>query len=120
MNKTLPEDILGAKFGTKNRAELILRTDSIKNAVKGILWMARRYANGRQTYAPDMFNDAYDVLVTQLGQEIDNNKARDMENNEYLDISIPHTKDHPYAMYDHDKPESQTNLELKRRKFYKK
>lgn len=30
---TLNNDILGAKFGTKNRAELILRTDKIKNAV---------------------------------------------------------------------------------------
>jgi hypothetical protein len=24
-----------------------------------LLWMARRYANGRMTYAPDLFNEIY-------------------------------------------------------------
>lgn len=39
-------------------------------AIKNILWMARRYADGRQTYAPVMFNDAYDLLRTELGDVI--------------------------------------------------
>ena len=43
----------------------------LTKAVKDILWMARRYANGRQTYAVSMFNDAYDVLRDELGEEIE-------------------------------------------------
>lgn len=32
------------------------------NDIKEILWMARRYADWRQTYCPSMFNDAYQNL----------------------------------------------------------
>ena len=34
----------------------------VTESVKTIVWMARRYADGRKTYAPQMFNDAYDIL----------------------------------------------------------
>lgn len=44
------------------------------NAIREIIWMARRYADGRATYAPSMFNNAYDVLRTQLGNVLDVNK----------------------------------------------
>lgn len=119
--KTLPEEIMGAKFGTKNRAELILRTDAIKNAVKDIIWMARRYANERLTGAPDTFNDAYDILRSQLGDEIDAQQFSDMwKDPKYYDITIEHTKDHPYAVYGTDDHPSQTNDQIKQRKFYKK
>ena len=101
--KTLPDEILGAKFGTKNRAELILRTDKIKAAVKDILWMARRYANGRKTGAPSTFNDAYDVLRTQLGDDIDPKNFQHIGSSDtYHDITIEHSKDHPYACYDEE------------------
>lgn len=112
--KTLPEDILGAKFGTRNRAELILRMEIIKNAVKDILWMARRYATDRSTYAPTMFNDAYDKLRTELGDSIDPMNASDMQNTRYHDITLEHTKDHPYAL---DRSEG-INESIKGRKFY--
>lgn len=42
-----------------------------KKAIKDILWMARRYANMRQTYATGMFNDAYDILREEFGEEIE-------------------------------------------------
>lgn len=41
------------------------------NAIRDIIWMARRYADGRSTYAPSMFNDAYDVLRNELEDTID-------------------------------------------------
>ena len=41
------------------------------NAIADIIWMARRYADGRSTYAPSMFNRAYDVLVKEFGKEIE-------------------------------------------------
>lgn len=104
---TLNEDILGAKFGTKNRAELILRTEKIKEAVKEILWMARRYANGRKTYAPSLFNDAYDILRSEFGDGIDPKKFQAQGSDDtYHDITIETTKDHPYACYDdHTEPD---------------
>lgn len=47
--------------------------EQIKQAVIDIIWMARRYSNGRATYAPGMFNEAYDVLRRVLfkGKPID-------------------------------------------------
>lgn len=116
---TLNEDILGAKFGTKNRAELILRTEKIKEAVKDILWMARRYANGRKTYAPSLFNDAYDILRTEFGDEVDRKGFTHTGSNEtYYDITIEHTKDHPYACYD-DHTEPDDNGIFGKRKYVK-
>lgn len=117
--KTLPDDILGAKFGTKNRSELIPRVDNIKHAIKDIIWMARRYANGRQTYAPSNFNDAYDILRAEFGDDIDPQNALDMLNNKYHDITIEHTKRHPYALYSNDE-DRETNREIKERRFYPK
>jgi hypothetical protein len=46
---------------------MTMEQERIKQAVKDIIWMARRYADGRRTYAPSMFNDAYDVLRNELG-----------------------------------------------------
>ena len=43
----------------------------ITKQVAEILWMARRYADGRLTYAPQMFNDAYDALKELLGDGVD-------------------------------------------------
>lgn len=40
---------------------------NIKEAIKNIIWMARRYADGRQTYAVNMFNESYDILKKELG-----------------------------------------------------
>lgn len=91
----------------------------ITEAVKDILWMARRYMNGRKSYGPDLFNDAYDTLRTELGDVIDNHVAIDHPSGtRYYDISIEHTKDHPYAM--HGNENAQMNQELDNRKFYKK
>lgn len=91
---------MGAKFGTKNRAELILRTDKIKTAVKDILWMARRYANGRKTGAPSTFNDSYDILRSEFGDDIDPKTFQHVGSSDtYHDITIETSKDHPYACY---------------------
>jgi hypothetical protein len=47
--------------------------DSVEKLSKIIvdtIWMARRYADGRQTYAPEMANDALD-MCKELGIKID-------------------------------------------------
>jgi hypothetical protein len=97
-----------------------LQAQLIKTAVKDIIWMARRYADGRQTYASELFNDSYDVLRRELGDEIDNNTVIDrIEYKEVLkyDISIDTSDKHPYAIYGHDM-ESQSNKDLVNRRFY--
>jgi hypothetical protein len=33
------------------------------NALLHVVWMARRYAHGRNTYAPELFNECYDKLI---------------------------------------------------------
>lgn len=94
-------------------------TEKIRQAVKDIIWMARRYAWGRQTYAPEMFNDAYDILREEFGDEIDNNYAKDHLGTRFYDIAIDSSSGHPYAIYGDDM-QSQSNVELTNRKFYKK
>ena len=43
--------------------------------LQDIIWMARRYADGRKTYAPDMFNRAYDALkMIFTEEELDKHK----------------------------------------------
>ena len=59
--------------------------DTPNEAINEILWMARRYADGRLTYAPSMFNDAYDSL-----------KNRGYITNERTDDTV---KTYPYAQY---------------------
>ncbi len=119
MKGKLDNDILAAKFGTKNRANHILRTEATRKAITDILWMARRYANERKTYAPSLFNDAYDYLRAEFGNDIDANHATDMQQNKFYDITIETTKEHPYAIYGDDM-ESQDNRNLVNRPFYKK
>lgn len=38
--------------------------EALCKIVRDTLWMARRYADGRSTYAPNMFNDAVHLLET--------------------------------------------------------
>lgn len=38
------------------------REEELLKIIKGIFWMARRYAHGRHTYAPDMVRKAYKYL----------------------------------------------------------
>lgn len=90
----------------------------IKEAIKDILWMARRYANGRKTYAPGMFNDAYDVLRIEFDDEIDDNFAEDMTGKKFYDISIETSSEHPYAL--HANENAQMNQNIVNRLFYKK
>jgi len=40
-------------------------------AIKDIIWMARRYANGRKTYAVSLFNDAYDTIRDSIGDSLE-------------------------------------------------
>lgn len=62
----------------------------VEQAVKDIVWMARRYAEGRKTYAPAMFNDAYKILK----EYIDFKEENDPDNRE--DDNRP-IKNYPYA-----------------------
>lgn len=48
----------------------------IKEAVKDIVWMARRYADGRKTGAPELFNNAY----AELKKYIEFDEANDPDN----------------------------------------
>ncbi len=40
------------------------RAKVLESVVRDIYWMARRYADGRQTYAPSMYNDAINRALT--------------------------------------------------------
>jgi hypothetical protein len=82
-----------------------MKNREITKAVKDILWMARRYVNDRQTYAPRMFNDAYDVLRCELGEGIETPSE---EKHEFLNF--------PYAT---DGGGKDFNRDLKFRPFYK-
>lgn len=42
----------------------------MKKIIRDTLWMARRYANGRQTYAAGMVNGAIDAALS-LGIEVE-------------------------------------------------
>ena len=42
------------------------REKQLESIIRDTLWMARRYADGRSTYAPDMYNRAADLAI-QLG-----------------------------------------------------
>ena len=44
---------------------------NMKHAIRELVWMARRYADGRQTFAATTFNNAYDVLRDIYGDEIE-------------------------------------------------
>lgn len=47
------------------------RFDSLAEAFKKIHWMARRYADGRLSYAPSDFNEAIDA-ARALGVDLGN------------------------------------------------
>lgn len=46
------------------------RLDALFVPIRDIIWMARRYADGRRTYAPDMFNEAQKKIVEVMGKDI--------------------------------------------------
>ena len=48
--------------------------DALIGIIHNTFWMARRYANGRQTYAPNIINDCLEKLHT-LGIDIDPDEA---------------------------------------------
>lgn len=62
----------------------------LENAIVDITWMARRYAEGRKTGAPDMFNEAYKVLK----EYVEFNEKTDPDNR--TDESRP-IKNFPWA-----------------------
>lgn len=46
------------------------REQALEDIIRDIWWMARRYADGRQTYAPSMYNAAITKAIT-LGIEFE-------------------------------------------------
>lgn len=46
------------------------RCKELESVIQSIWWMARRYADGRQTYAPHVFNNAM-ILAQNQGVEFD-------------------------------------------------
>jgi hypothetical protein len=43
--------------------ERVSRENQLTHIIKETMWMARRYANGRMTYAPGMYNDAARIAI---------------------------------------------------------
>lgn len=74
--------------------------EEVKKAIRDIVWMARRYADGRRTYAPSMFNDAYNALVRELGnfeRENDPDNAPDrIKNYPYASDDLRYAVNDPY------------------------
>ena len=56
------------------KQELEIQNQSLKNMLKQIFWMARRYAHGRHTYAPGMVREAYEYLKL-IGVDIPKDKT---------------------------------------------
>lgn len=76
----------------------------IAKAVSDIIWMARRYVDKRQTYAVGMFNDAYDLLRSELGDVV-----------EFRDGIASEFENYPYAT---DGGGKIFNRDLKERRYY--
>ena len=52
--------------------EATRRANILEQAFKDVYWMARRYADGRKTYAPSMYNAAVDrVLALGITLQLD-------------------------------------------------
>jgi len=54
-----------------------------KEIIKQLLWMARRYCDGRMTYAPSLFNRIQKAAVNKYGIEIIGDKPGTTENFPY-------------------------------------
>lgn len=71
-------------------------------AIRDIIWMARRYADGRQTFAATNFNDSYDTLRDIFGEDIECDNGRKygdstlLENGKYF----PYAQDGGGQMFD--------------------
>ena len=63
----------------KSKLELKTQNESLKKICVDLAWMARRYADGRQTYAVSMYNNCVTSLismgVTLQGDRIANNSV---------------------------------------------
>jgi hypothetical protein len=53
-----------------NQESLRRENEKLKSLLGETLWMARRYADGRSTYAPSIVNESIDFAVS-LGVRID-------------------------------------------------
>lgn len=63
----------------------------VLNAIKEIVWMARRYADGRRTYAPSVFNESQKKLSDLLGVEVIGKEDKEVKDFPYAtdpDVSI--------------------------------
>lgn len=85
---------------------LNLTTEKIREAIRDIIWMARRYVDGRQNYSVGMFNDAYDILRDEFG-DIDL---------QFTDTTL--TDNGKYFPYAYDKGGDMYN-DFSKRKYYK-
>jgi hypothetical protein len=65
------------------------REELLAHALRETLWMARRYADLRQTYAPGMFNDALEALLRAGEYDI---VARAVDNSPLPDYDSPHQR----------------------------
>lgn len=81
---------------------VIATNQKIKNAIKEILWMARRYADGRQTFAATSFNDAYDLLRDEFGEDIEYNKINEWKDHTLTEGGryFPYAQDGGGQMFD--------------------
>lgn len=63
--------IAGNRFGELEQLyKLAEENEKLRNIIQETLWMARRYADGRSTYAPSMVNENI-MKAYELGIELD-------------------------------------------------
>lgn len=92
----------------------------ITEAIADLVWMARRYSNGRLTGAPSIFNDSYDTLRDFFGPQIDAKRFSHQGSEEtFYDISIETSNEHPYALYG-DGHDTQSNNGIPHRPYFGK
>lgn len=56
-------------MSTETRCNYKHEAEALRKVIEDIAWMARRYADGRSTYAPSMYNEAA-ISAMRLGCKI--------------------------------------------------
>lgn len=56
-----------------------------KEPLKDVVWMARRYCENRKSYAPGLFNQAYEYFERCFGKDFEGKKDPVLEKQPYLE-----------------------------------
>ena len=67
---------MAEKPKAKSKRDLHIENHELRKIVKNTIWMARRYADDRSTYAPGIVNEAIDYALS-IGIEVNPDETLD-------------------------------------------